>query len=472
MICRTKEIEIPKENPFQDCKLNREPYASILTKVVSQLEEGGVLSICGEWGAGKTTFIRMWEQQLKNNDFQSLYFNMWENDFLSDPLIGIITQFRKLVPNEAVKKELSTISKSFLSIVTGMTPKIVKGVAGYYLGSETAEIIEAGFGKASDSFNSILDKFDEQTNSIKEFKSCLREYVKLVSPDKPIIFIVDELDRCNPHYSVKTLERIKHLFNIPGIIFVLSIDKAQLCNSINGYFGSEQLNSEEYLKRFIDFEYQLPKPDLDVYCNYLYNLYSFEQFFDNVTRKRNFSREDEPSDFLNMTTFLYSNMNLNLRQIEKQFTHLRIALLSFNENNYVNPGVIVLLEYFRQKHYEFYNKMYHKEYTIDELVEKLEEYLPRTIFSPAEQYATKKRSFIWEVSKLICCYSHNEKRGGDNIQLITEGENPDLLFKCKNFNNELLLKAIKSYIVHKDDSIFDISLLIDHLELLTDFSVN
>ena len=262
MICRTKEIEIPQDNPFLNCKLQREAYAIILTKVISQLEEGGVLSICGEWGTGKTTFVKMWEQQLKNQNFQTLYFNVWEHDFMSDPLIGIITQFRKLVPNDGAKQKLAEISKSFMTIVTGMAPKIAKGIATHYIGAEAAEAIEAGMSKASDSFDAILNKFEEQSNSINEFKDSLRNYVDLVSPDKPIIFIVDELDRCNPHYAVKTLERIKHLFNIPGIIFVLSIDKEQLCNSIKGYFGSEQLDAKEYLKRFIDFEYQLPKPTL------------------------------------------------------------------------------------------------------------------------------------------------------------------------------------------------------------------
>lgn len=473
MICRTKEIEIPQDNPFLNCKLNRRAYASILTKVVSQLEEGGVLSICGEWGTGKTTFVKMWEQQMKNEQLQTLYFNVWEHDFMSDPLIGIITQFRKLIPNEAAKQTLATLSKSFMTIVSGMAPKIVKGVATHYLGAEAAEVLEAGVEKASDSFDSILNQFEEQSNSINEFKECLRNYVDEVSPDKPIIFIVDELDRCNPHYAVKTLERIKHLFNIPGIIFVLSIDKAQLCNSIKGYFGSEQLNAEEYLKRFIDFEYQLPKPALKPYCQYLYDLYGFDKFFDNQNRRRQFNQIDEANEFLQMAVTLYSNMNINLRQIEKQFIHLRIALLSFDVNSYVHPDVIVLLEYLRQKHYDFYSKLYHKEYSIDELVEKLEENLPQNLLSYDESYNHQGHSFVLSVGKLICCYVQDEVGRRNSTKLITEGEKPELLFKCKVLNQEFLARMIKHYSVCGPfNGIFDIRLLMDHLELLKDFSVN
>lgn len=472
MICRTKEIEIPKEAPFQNCKLNRNTYASILTKVVSQLNEGGVLSVCGEWGTGKTTFVKMWEQQLKNENFQTLYFNVWEHDFISDPLIGIITQFRKLVPNEGVKQTLATISKSFMTIASGMVPKIAKKLATNYIGEETAEVLEVGMGKAVDSFDSLLDEFEEQSNSINEFRNCLIDYVSMISPDKPIIFIVDELDRCNPHYAVKTLERIKHLFNIPGVIFVLSIDKAQLCNSIKGYFGSEQLNAEEYLKRFIDFEYLLPKPDLQEYCRHLYDLYGFDKFFNNEERRKYFSPNDESSDFLKTTEVLFSNMNFNLRQIEKQFTHIHIALLSFEHNKYVHPGVIVLLEFFRQKYLCFYNKMYHKEYTIDELVEKLEEYLPHNLLSNTDTYDNQSRSFVYEVAKLICCYSQDLIDKGKVVKLVSEGDNSKLLFNCKIFDNMLLLEVISHYSGCGNRGIFDIRRLIEHLELLKDFSVN
>lgn len=94
-----------------------------------------------------------------------------------------------------------------------------------------------------------------------------------------MIFIIDELDRCNPYYAVKVLERIKHLFNIPNIVFVLSIDKEQLSNSIRGYYGSDLIKADEYLKRFIDIEYTLPDPDVDVFANIYLIITILDLFF-------------------------------------------------------------------------------------------------------------------------------------------------------------------------------------------------
>ena len=300
----------------------------------------------------------------------------------------------------------------------------------------------------------------------------MAKYVKFVSSYNPIIFIVDELDRCNPTYAVKTLERIKHLFNIPGIVFVLSIDKSQLCNSIRCYFGSEQLNAEEYLQRFIDFEYHLPFPSVKDYCNYLYGLYGFGEFFKSEKRLRNRNIKHETSDFLTMSELLFHNMNFNLRQIEKQFIHLRIALLSFSEISYVHPGVVVLLEYFRHKHIDFYNKLHHKEYTIDELVAKLEEILPHNIISQPED-SQDFHFFVWEVAKLICCYVQDNVHFRRTYKLISDGDEPDLCFETKRFNRKELLSMIRHNAGNElSYGIVDIRILIDHIELIYDLAVN
>ena len=79
MTIKHDDIIISKENPFENSKLNRQIYASILSDIISSYREGFVLSINGQWGSGKTTFVKMWEQQLKNNDYKTLYFNAAES---------------------------------------------------------------------------------------------------------------------------------------------------------------------------------------------------------------------------------------------------------------------------------------------------------------------------------------------------------------------------------------------------------
>ena len=70
LIRHLPEIIVDEANPFLHCKLGRESIAPILTDVVSTYgQTGTVIALDGAWGSGKTTFVRMWTQYLKNNGF-------------------------------------------------------------------------------------------------------------------------------------------------------------------------------------------------------------------------------------------------------------------------------------------------------------------------------------------------------------------------------------------------------------------
>ena len=97
LIRHLPEIVVDEANPFLYCKLGRESIAPILTDVVSTYGQTGiVIALDGTWGSGKTTFVRMWTQYLKNNGFAALYFNAWECDFVDDPLVALLGELKEL----------------------------------------------------------------------------------------------------------------------------------------------------------------------------------------------------------------------------------------------------------------------------------------------------------------------------------------------------------------------------------------
>jgi predicted KAP-like P-loop ATPase len=85
----------------------------------------------------------------------------------------------------------------------------------------------------------------------------IRNLVKICS----LIIFIDELDRCRPLYAIECLERIKHIFGIKRLIFVLSIDKKNLAKSIQSQYGN--IDTNNYLRRFIDLEFDLKNPSID-----------------------------------------------------------------------------------------------------------------------------------------------------------------------------------------------------------------
>ena len=246
MKIKHQELVIPKDEPFKNCQLDREKYASVLTDIVESYSEGFVLSINNAWGTGKTTFIKMWKQHLENQGFQTIYFNAWENDFDSNPLVAIMSELKTLINGDKDRenKFKSALEKAAI-LVKNITPALVNALSKKYIGETGADLLENTTKAAVEIFESEINIYTNKKETIKQFKVKLGEFIKAKSDQKPLVFIIDELDRCRPDYAVELLEKIKHFFSIPGIIFVLSIDKVHLSSSVKGFYGSDQINADE-----------------------------------------------------------------------------------------------------------------------------------------------------------------------------------------------------------------------------------
>ena len=99
---RLPDIEISPNNPFQYDKLKREPCANTFLSILRMYSATGcVVALNGEWGSGKTTFIKMFMQKMKNEGGHPLYFNAWENDYVSDPLVALLAELKDLSPQSS-----------------------------------------------------------------------------------------------------------------------------------------------------------------------------------------------------------------------------------------------------------------------------------------------------------------------------------------------------------------------------------
>lgn len=367
MSIKHKEIKIEKGKPFANCQLNRQQYAEVLTSIVSTYADGFVLAINNKWGTGKTTFVKMWEQDLKDNDYQTVYFNAWENDFENNPLTALMGELKTLTKIDKDPKFTSVLKKGAV-LSKHIAPMVIKAIASRYIDTkEFGDAIENITNGATEILENEVNEYAEKKKGIAEFRTSLSEFIANTNDDKPLIFIVDELDRCRPDYAVAILEQIKHFFSVSNIVFVLSIDKEQLGNAVRGVYGSEQINAEEYLRRFIDVEYSIPEPDAEKYCNYLYNYFGFDEFFNSKIRINIRELNYDGKTFLKTTKMLFKNANISLRQQEKIFAHSRLVLRSFPDNNFVFPGLFLFLIYIKILNNTFYSKIKLKQLNLIDL---------------------------------------------------------------------------------------------------------
>ncbi|TXI67696.1 MAG: hypothetical protein E6Q46_02670 [Flavobacterium sp.] len=456
------EIEVLAGQPFSNCKLGRQKYANILTRIIDTYPNGFVLAINNKWGTGKTTFVKMWEQELKDNDYQTVYFNAWENDFENNPLTALMGELKTLTTNINQPKFKKAL-KNAAAISKHLVPTIVKAFADNYVNTESLKeaIVDVSKG-LTDIFEKDVNDYSERKKSISEFRKSLSEFIANTNNGKPLVFIVDELDRCRPNYAVSILEQIKHFFSVPNIVFVLSIDKTQLGNAIRGVYGSDRIDSDEYLRRFIDIEYSIPEPEKGLYHKYLYNYFNFGEFFNSVGRKEYRNLTSDESHFLEMSELLFGDASVSLRQQEKIFSIARLALRSFQVNEFVIPELYLFLSYLKIIDSDLYNNIKLKRLSLSELQNNILPYLKNKITEDNEN------GILWLEAYFLLFYN-NSLFGSHNRKNLYERDGTTDKLKLNSIINpdksEQFLSIYKNIDSRRDGGHIPIEHLINKLDL-------
>jgi len=472
MKIRHNDIEIDNTKPFLNCKLGREKYAFVLTDIVKSFKDGFVLAIDNKWGTGKTTFVKMWKQHLENNNFKTLYFNAWENDFEQDILVTLISELKELKTSENEEFFTKVINKA-VPLSKSLALGLLKTQVEKHVGDDfVKEFINQTSSSVADGLQKQIEIYTTKKKGIFEFKDSLEKFVFRTTDNNPVIFIIDELDRCRPNYAVELLEQLKHLFSVPGIVFVLSIDKVQLGNAVRGVYGSDLIDSNEYLRRFIDIEYSIPEPDIKTFTEYLYEYYGFDEFFAGEQRLKYHELQQDNSTFIKFASSLFNYERLTLRVQEKIFAHARLALTQFTENNYVVPSLFILLIYFKFKHNSIYNNLKNDRYSLQELINQVESILPNNVSKD------DSHMYLYTLSMLIRSYNNSkEDPNKENLTVRGEGDSKQRLTFTSKFdkseNNEKLLGFLdSSRVYHSNMHNLGIKQLIKKIDMTEKILVN
>ncbi len=351
MRLKVNEIEVPANLPFTNDVLDRKPLVKNLITLLTNSDTPIVFSLNAEWGTGKTVFLKMLAAQLKLDSYKSIYFSAWETDFAADPMLAFLAEIRPVLEEIAGKDDTKKqyaekaihAGKHLLIHLIPMAVKVATG--GLLDGNAIAAKLVA---------EKLLDEYTQAKDEIRDFKEAVG---KLLSNEddttSKIYILVDELDRCRPSYALELLERIKHLFEIEGLIFVLSMDRSQLAHSVKAVYGSE-FSGSEYLRRFINMEYTLPEPNRDDYIDNLLQILGYEAFFQSRAHTRDLGYD---IGALKNSLKLFCNAReLPLRQIEHLMTRANLVLRVTPTNTHFYPHLMVFLLIAREYHTAVYSE--------------------------------------------------------------------------------------------------------------------
>lgn len=293
--------------------LKRKVHLENLIQLFNNISEPITVGIDGEWGTGKTIFLKQLEILINSSEDidvnssinltefkqknRAFYFNSWENDLYNNPLQSLLfclsTKYKEELNKEGY--DLTRILK-IGKTVANVTMKVVSNGA---LGVEDFEVEKGN-----------PNRLIESIMTVEEIRSEIAHFLQLITKEKKLIIIVDELDRCKPTFAVELLEVIKHYFLTDNIQFILCSNKSELSHTVKKYYGPE-FNGYEYLDRFMDFEYLLPAPDRRHYI-------------------KNILGVDDEVEFSFFSHMVVDHFELSLRQINKYVLHTELIIKVWN----------------------------------------------------------------------------------------------------------------------------------------------
>ena len=364
------EPDVSPEQPWQDDALDRAKVAERLTKLIRNQRDPFVISIDGHWGTGKTFLLKRWQKDLESEGFRVIYFNAWEDDFCDDPLLSIIGQLSDYFK----KGKLKTLAEEMGKIAIPLLKKNALSVLNRATGLTFAVDLNE---------RDLLKEYRDQRQTKTELKNHLTKMSAVVvqETNHPLVFIIDELDRCRPTFAIELLERVKHIFDVPGLVFVLGVNRAEICKSLKSVYG--EIDAGVYLRRFFDMEFSLPSTNASQFCRNLMAKYRLGECFRSLSKAANNNMHSE--EFQNLSEAfpaLCVCFDLSLRDIDYCVRLIALTARSLSERQYMFPYLLGLLIPLKLKNPVLYRQFILGERRASEVMNYVEEFNTRQTADP------------------------------------------------------------------------------------------
>lgn len=260
--------------------------------------ESLILAISGEWGTGKTSYLRSLGEYLKEYcGYPVVFFEAWRYQPEKDPLVSLMTvlmeekyfQSRRQIIKEKILKPL-LVSGLFLSDIL------------------LSRVTSRGLRDLVKVFNLIEEKQMEWVSRVRSAQKALQELIEellrmhrsptstsskndraLNFPREPwFVLIVDDLDRLIPEEAFRLLEALRFYFHLPRLLILMGINDRILNNYVEKVYGLGREHQENFMEKIFTWKYELSLGELNSL-----HLRSIEQVLDreDLNNLKDFGRE-------------------------------------------------------------------------------------------------------------------------------------------------------------------------------------
>ena len=268
--------------------LNNEAIAkTVVTLLRDNRQKALTIGIHGDWGAGKSSVLKMVETSLSGDDkVACLWFNGWTFQGFDDAKTVLIeATITELCRQRSTVGKVKAIGAQLIkrvdlfklarrggslgfTLLTGLpSPDLLsEAVGGIRSLSAKAKTLsqdelQAGIDEAA----SFL-KPGEGANIPEQIHQFREEFRALLDEAKidQLVVLIDDLDRCLPNTAIETLEAIRLFLFVPKTAFVIGADEAMIEYAVRQHFPDLPLASgpmpyaRNYLEKLIQVPFRIP----------------------------------------------------------------------------------------------------------------------------------------------------------------------------------------------------------------------
>lgn len=339
------------DEPWAGDKFGRDQFGIDLIELINTHDQPMSIGLCSVWGSGKTDFLYMLRNKIRKEadiPFLCVRFDAWTAETYGDPLVGFTLALQdelEHLKSSSEKAQYGDLQKT-VNFVLKAAKKVVaagKSARSEIVGAAAGALAEAmvpaaGLSAAAtkatvSSVDVTAQKLLDQLVSKQftgeaarlEFRKSIEALVATNRNLRPgdgcrLLIMIDELDRCRPDYSIQVLERIKHYFDLPGVVFLLAYDSGYLNSAAQTVYGP-QFSSDAYFRKLIDYELALPKVDSDTVLNFIFASLDFSSL-----EKRSSHNEVVSETYHALNSLMKTFVNIGVRDWYQICVRVRILI--------------------------------------------------------------------------------------------------------------------------------------------------
>jgi hypothetical protein len=227
------------------------------------------VGIFGPWGSGKSTLLELIEEGLtdkKNaNKFITVRFNPWIHRRESNLLVPLLHSL-----HDALETWKDRLSESFFRIFD----VLARLAADKLLKTLTLNAVDL------DRLNKLEKEYLESHKKVESEMRNLRETLrklaeKVGGQGARLVFLIDDLDRCQPDDIIDLLEAVKLFLDVEHVIVLLAVDKEVIDRGIQMRYEKFKFEERapalgaEYLEKMVQLPLTLLPLDVAQVGKYL-----------------------------------------------------------------------------------------------------------------------------------------------------------------------------------------------------------